>query len=200
MDSIISKVLALTTFLLVVWLGATVNNSHQRISRLETQLSSSLQQNIGVLNQRINSIVEDGEARHEEMLEGLVALTEIAESAASSGGASAGDLAALQGELDTLRGQAGKLQKSAELGGAHKTILVADLEKATDAAAAAEKLLATKEAIWKFSLEMPDHEGALQGLMGPIDGLAAQWQSGDTSAGVAELHTVLSAALASLEE
>ena len=75
----------------------------------------------------------------------------------------------------------------------------AELLKVDDPKAASDKLLATKEVIWRTSTEHKSLEQTLQSLMAPIDILAAEWSDGYVDNSVSTIHNILSKSIAILQ-
>ena len=67
------------------------------------------------------------------------------------------------------------------------------LVAANDLAKAAETISNTKGDVWALGDAFPEEKEKFQGLMGPIDALAGQWQSGNQAANSAEILTQIEA-------
>ena len=190
-----SKIFSVATFIVVSWLAVTVITTSKRVNTLESTLLNGMAASSSAMNLRISSIESTQEKNHKAM---LVQLEQIANTPAPVATQSP-ELTALKSETAKLKQQLTKANKFAELKQAYRDVIESELEKTTDAQQAAEKLLATKGVIWKTSTKHPNHKVSLQGLMAPIDVLAAKWKSGDTQGTVQPVFQVLKQTLATLD-
>jgi len=111
----------------------------------------------------------------------------------------AAEINSLKAEISGFQAKVGQMNRSKDLKETLNQIVLAEFSKAGNSAGAAEKLLSTKEVIWRTSTEYKSVEQTLQSLMAPIDILAGEWQQGYTDNSVSTIHHVLSNAITVLD-
>lgn len=105
----------------------------------------------------------------------------------------------LKAEITGYQAKIARIEKSKELKLTLDQVMSAELLKVDDPKAASDKLLATKEVIWRTSTEHKSLEQTLQSLMAPIDILAAEWSDGYVDNSVSTIHNILSKSIAILQ-
>ena len=111
----------------------------------------------------------------------------------------AAEINALKAQISGFEAKVGQMNRSKDLKTTLNQIVLAEFSKAGNSAEAAEKLLSTKEVIWRTSTEYKSVEQTLQSLMAPIDILAGEWQQGYTDNTISTIHRVLSNAITVLD-
>lgn len=191
-----SKIFSVATFIVVSWLAVTVITTSNRVNTLESTLLNGMAASSSAMNQRL-SRMESAQYKNHQFL--LTQLEVVTKAPAPAPAPVASNNSALKAETEKLKQQLAKHTKFADLKKAYNDVIESELEKLTSAPEAAEKLLSTKGAIWKTSTRYPKVKESLQGLMGPIDVLAAKWKSGDTTRTVQPVFKVLKKTLATLD-
>lgn len=186
-----SKIFSVATFIVVSWLAVTVITTSKRVSTLETTILNGMAASSSAMNARISRMEGAQRKNHQAM---LTQLEEVARTPVPA----AADMSALKAETVKLKKALAKQAQFAELKKAYNDVIESELEKYASAPEAAAKLLATKGAIWKTSTKHDNVKDSLQGLMAPIDVLAARWKSGDTQGTVGPVFRVLKQTLATL--
>jgi hypothetical protein len=187
-----TKIFSVATFILVAWLTVTLVTTSKQLTATEQLLSSKIDTSHQRLTDRINTL---------EQLYNVAQQTVPAPTPAQipAPPQDTAELDALRAETDQLRAQLNNKTNLQDLKTAYRQVIETEFEKQVDATAAAEKLLSTKEAIWKASTLHESEKSNLQGLMAPIDILAAQWKRGDTQSTVKPVFDVLQQTLSSLD-
>lgn len=186
-----SKIFSVATFIVVSWLAVTVITTSKRVSTLETKILNGMAASSSAMNERISRMERAQRKNHQAM---LTRLEEVARTPVPA----AADMSALKAETAKLKKALVKQAQFAELKKAYNDVIESELEKYASAPEAAAKLLATKGVIWKTSTKHDNVKDSLQGLMAPIDVLAARWKSGDTQGTVGPVFRVLKQTLATL--
>lgn len=186
-----NKIFSVATFILVAWLTVTLVTTSKQLTATEQLLSSKIDANHRRLAGRISALEESRKTSH------VAVLAELEKQSAAPKSDPA-ELGKLKAEADKLRSQLGAETRLKGLKTAYRDVLETEFEKTVDAQRAAEKLLNTKKAIWKASTQHDNVKANLQGLMGPIDSLAARWKNGDTKGSVQPVFNVLNQTLATL--
>jgi hypothetical protein len=188
----INKIFSVATFILVAWLSVTLTSTSNKVVAIERSLSGKIDNNYQALRDRIGTLENDQQSGYEEVLASF-------KETSAKPAVDPQQLNALKAETGKLKAQIQQLGRLKDLKSAYRQVLEAELDKANDGTAAAEKLLATKGAIWKASTQHESVKGQLQGLMGPIDSLASKWKGGDTGGSVQPIYNVLKQTLATLD-
>ncbi len=187
-----NKIFSVATFILVAWLTVTLVTTSKQLTATEQLLSKKIDTNQRTLAERIGVLEKN------QKQAGQAVLAELEKQNAKPQTDPA-QLNELKAQADKLRAQLAGETRLKELKAAYKQVLESELEKTKDGVKAAEKLLETKKAIWKASTQHEKVKANLQGLMGPIDSLAARWKSGDTQSSVQPVFNVLQQTLATLD-
>ena len=172
-----SKIFSVATFILVAWLSVTLTSTSNKVVAIERSLSGKIDNKYQALTDRIGTLEDDQQSAYQEVLASF-------KETSTTPTADPQQLSALKAETEKLKAQLYQQGHLKALKDAYRQVLEAELDKARDGTQAAEKLLGTKKAIWKASTEHEEVKGQLQGLMGPIDSLAAKWKRGDKSGSV----------------
>ena len=186
----ILKTLNIATLLVVVWLlwnhaalqraVSNTNNGHAVTGQVLTNLRSELK-------------------KLEDKVDEPAPVLAAAQVQAQPDANQTAEINALKAQISGFQAKVGQMNRSKELKETLNQIVQADFDKTGNAAEAAEKLLSTKEVIWRTSTEYKSVEQTLQSLMAPIDILAGEWQQGYTDNTVATIHRVLSNAITVLD-
>ncbi|MCH9674847.1 MAG: hypothetical protein K0U93_25630 [Gammaproteobacteria bacterium] len=185
------KTCATVGALLLVWLCVDAVETRRDMQSLKIGLHSELTQ----LNARLDRVARDSRSEVGQLSARLAA--------ASSAPKRGGDSDKLKASLASAKKKLASVEKReklntqlAQLQGAYARVLEAEvLSLQKNGTAAAEKLLATKTAIFKSSTLFPKSKSELKGLMGPIDVLAGRWKRGDFKVGATRIKKVLQTAL-----
>lgn len=188
----INKIFSVATFTLLAWLTVTLVTTSQQLSDKQLALSIKIESNHQTLASRISALEHDRENAHKAVIAKLD--QQIPHPRADDA-----DLTRLKSEIGSLQARLSEKGNLTPLKTAYIKILETEFEKKDNAVVAAEKLLGTKEAIWKASTQHVRMKEDLQGLMAPIDVLAAQWKRGETNGSVKPVFDILQASLASLD-
>lgn len=187
-----NKIFSVATFILVAWLAVTLVTTSNQVVAIERSLSGKIDSNYQMLKDRLGTLETEQQSGYQEVLASF-------EESNAKPTVDPQQLTNLTAQIGKLKAQIKSLTHLKDLKGAYEQVLEAELDKANNGAAAAEKLLGTKKAIWKTSTQHDSVKGQLQGLMGPIDSLAFKWKSGDTSRSVMPIYNVLQQTLATLD-
>jgi len=189
----IIKIFSVATFILVAWLTVNLVNTSNHLENAERQLNAKIDSTEQTLTSRISELEDTRKQDQEQML------TVLTEQVVSSGASNSGNSGDLKAEADSLREKLRRETHLKELKTAYRQVIETEFEKSIDASKAAEKILSTKEAIWKASMKHENVKDDLRGLMGPIDSLAAKWKRGETDNTVKPVFSVLQQTLATLD-
>ncbi len=190
----ILKTLNLATILVVVWLlWQQAGMRHEQFALHQAQAGyqgamSSVQNTVASLEKRQSTL----ETKVNEVPPAIAAATPANPNHNA-------EINGLKAEIANYKGQVERLNKTSELKQTIDTVTDAELSKYDDPSSAAEKLLSTKEVIWRTSTEHDAVRQTLQSLMAPIDILAGEWNEGHTDNSVGAIHSVLTRAITVLE-
>lgn len=187
-----SKIFSMATFIVVSWLAVTVTTTSKRANTLEATLLNGMTDSASAMNARIAALEETQLSNHQLLLAEL-------ESRSTAPGGHVAQANNNGAEIESLQQQLASQTEFADLKQAYKAVIESELEKNLDPGKSAEKLLSTKDAIWKTSTLHPQVKDSLQGLMAPIDITAARWKSGDINGTVQPVFKVLKQTLATLD-
>lgn len=190
----ILKTLNLATVLVVAWLlWQQAGLRAQQTALIQAQ--SGNQTAMSSLLNAVNTLDDRQDALETKAAEPPVAIA----AATPADPNHSAEINGLKAEIANYKGQVSRLNKTSELKQTIATITDAEFSKYEDSAGAAEKLLSTKEVIWRTSTEHDAITQTLQSLMAPIDILAGEWSEGYTDNSVSTIHNVLTRAIAILE-
>lgn len=193
-----NKIFSVATFILVAWLAVTLTTTSRQLTLTEQMLSNTIEVAYTNLADRIESLETTRQTADQVVLSQLEQLPSQQEKVRHPD-IDTTVLTELKEETSRLKAQLASETYLKELKTAYKHVIETEFEKDNDALSAADKLLATKEAIWKTSMQHEEVRDSLRGLMGPIDSLASKWKRGDTENTVKPVFNVLQQTIATLD-